>query len=339
MYRNGALRPALKRAFAGLRKQEIVALARYAVDYPGTVQMWFGESDVVTAEAIRREACRSLTAGDTFYPDVRGLPKLRTSLSDYLSSLSKCPISESRVLVTASGMAGLSLSLNALVGPEDHAIIVGPVWPNPEGVLTLAGAQIDHVDLDFRPQTGWQLDIERLESAITPRTRCLFLNSPGNPTGWMCTREEQQAVLDIGRRYGVWIVADEVYHRITYDEDLAPSFLDIAEEEDAVIVLNSFSKTWAMTGWRVGWLIAPPTIVEQLEVCMEYMTSGVTTFAQHGCVAALSEGEQFVKEFRGYCARGRGIIEEILAHIPRIRHTPAKGAFYAFFEVEGVTDS
>jgi aspartate/methionine/tyrosine aminotransferase len=182
------------------------------------------------------------------------------------------------------------------------------------------------------------LDHERLRAAVTPRTRAIFLNSPSNPTGWVASREDQVFLLDLARRHGLWIIADEIYTRFFYDEARAPSFRDISEEGDRILFVDTFSKNWAMTGWRIGWIEAPPELGQVIENLIQYSTSGVATFLQRGGIAALEEGESFVAEQVARARRGRDIVCQALAPTGRVRFAPVRGAFYLFFSVDGKTD-
>jgi aspartate/methionine/tyrosine aminotransferase len=195
------------------------------------------------------------------------------------------------------------------------------------------------VSLDPVPGGGWRLDPERLFAACDDRTRGIFVNSPSNPTGWVMTRAETEALLSFTRRHGIWLIADEVYARIVYDRDVAPSVIDVAEPEDRVIVVNSFSKAWAMTGWRLGWMVIPPDLPQMLAKLVQYNTSGSPTFLQHAAIAAIGEGESFIAEMRRQYRAARDRVVEHFERVGRVRLSAPEGAFYAFFQVEGMTDS
>jgi len=224
------------------------------------------------------------------------------------------------------------------LGAGDHAIIVGPSWPNIETTYRTTGAEVEYVR---QRRTGgeWHLDLDEVRAALRPRTRALFVNSPCNPTGWVMSPEQQAELLEICRERNVLLIADEVYHRNVYDRDVAPSFLTIARDDDPVIVANGFSKAWAMTGWRIGWVVAPSRLAEKWAILSECFNTGATVFVQSAAVAALEGGEGVVARLREQYARGREIVTEVLGRCPRVELTEPQGAFYAFPKVRGMRSS
>lgn len=333
-----ALAGPLRAAISALEPQLIADVSKLAFGDPKVIPLWFGESDVPTPHFIRRVAQEALERGETFYTHTRGIPALREALARYLAALYGRPVEAERVTVTTAGMNAIMLAMQLLLDAGDNAVLVTPLWPNAAAAVEIMGAQPREVTLE-RAQGRWRLDLDKLFEAVDGRTRLLFVNSPNNPTGWMMTREEQRAVLEFCRKRNIWLLADEVYHRIVYHANAAPSFLEIAEPEDPVLVANSFSKAWAMTGWRMGWLVAPPALGELLGELIQHNVSGVATFLQPAAIAALEHGEPFVAEMVERCRRGRDIVADHLARMPRVRFTPPEAAFYAFFEVDGVSDS
>jgi aspartate aminotransferase len=195
------------------------------------------------------------------------------------------------------------------------------------------------VALDPLPGGGWRLDPERLFAACDRRTRGIFVNSPSNPTGWVVTPAEIAALLAFARKRGLWLVADEVYGRIVYGNRPAPSFLDQAEPEDRLIVVNSFSKNWAMTGWRLGWMTVPADLLPVIEKLVEFNTSGSPTFLQHAAVVAIRDGEDFIARFVARCHQARDVAIDALQACRRVEVARPEGAFYAFLRVAGMTDS
>ena len=303
------------------------------------IGLWVGEGDVPTPEFICEPAIASLRAGNTYYTHKRGIPPLCAALADYHAKHLGITPDQERISVTSSGMSALALVFQAILEPEDEVILVSPIWPNAMAAVSIAGGRPVEVALTPRADGGFLLDLDRLKAAIGPRTRALFIASPGNPTGWMMEREQQREVLALAREKGLWIIADEVYHRFTYDRPLAPSFASIADPEDALICVHSFSKAWAMTGWRLGWLLHPPSMAETFGKLIEYSSSGAQHFLQDGAVAAIREGEPFVEEMVNRCRQGGEIVFEALSQCPRVTIAKPQAAFYAFFGVEGVTDS
>jgi aspartate aminotransferase len=306
---------------------------------PAVIPLWYGEGDLPTPAFIGAAATAALQAGHTFYTYKAGLPELRGTIADYLTGLYGRPVGAERILVSSSGMTALMLTAQALIGEGDNLVIVAPVWPNIAAAVTVMGGEPRLVSLDQQPGSGWHLDLERLFAACDSRTRGIFVNSPSNPTGWILSAEEIAALLDFARRRGLWLVADEVYARIVYGNRAAPSFLDQAEPEDRLIVVNSFSKNWAMTGWRLGWLTAPADLLPQLEKLVEFNTSGSPTFLQHAGIVAIRDGEPFIESFVARCRAARDVAIDGLTACRRVEVARPEGAFYAFFRVDGMMDS
>jgi aspartate/methionine/tyrosine aminotransferase len=316
----------------------IVEVARLAFATPDVDFLCFGESDQPSPGSARMAATQALLDGETRYPDVRGLPALRTALAGYLTGLHAAPVAESRIQVTASGMAALSVAMAAVLRAGHRVVVHGPTWPNIANAANLRGAIVEHLDLDAKPDGGFRLDLDRLDTLMIG-ARAFVLNSPGNPTGWTATDAELRAILDICTRRGAWLIADEVYSRLVYDgRAAAPSLLDIARPDDRVIVCNSFSKTWMMTGWRLGWLVAPDGFSDVFADLVEVVHSGVAPFIQRAGVAAVAD-TAVVDQFRAYCATGRQLATEALIGLNGVRYVPPAGAFYAFFAIDGLRDS
>ncbi|MDE2300916.1 MAG: pyridoxal phosphate-dependent aminotransferase, partial [Burkholderiales bacterium] len=255
---------------------------------------WFGESDEPTPAFIRDAAVRSLNSGETFYSHNLGLPELREALSAYIGSLHP-PVGAQRISVTSSGVNALMLAMQALAGPGDEVVAVVPVWPNLTAQPAILGASVKRVSLTVRGG-AWRLDMAALLDAVTPNTSVLLVNAPNNPTGWTLSRAEQQAILAHCRRTGTWIVADEVYERVYFKPGAAcaPSFLDIAAADDRLVVAHSFSKSFLMTGWRLGWLVMPDDLVPAVGKLIEFNTSCAPVFVQRAGLAALAGAADFV---------------------------------------------
>jgi aspartate/methionine/tyrosine aminotransferase len=316
----------------------IVTVARLAFATPDVEFLCFGESDRPSPQAARDAAVAALDAGFTRYPDVRGIPALRDGLARYLTGLHARPVTEDRIQVTASGMAALSIALAAVVRPGDRVVVHSPLWPNIGNAVRLRGAEMAELDLIAAEDGTFRLDLECLDLLLRG-ARAFILNSPNNPTGWTATREELAAILGIVRRHGVWLISDDVYSRLVYDgTPAAPSVLDVAEPDDRVIVCNSFSKTWIMTGWRLGWLVLPPGTRDAVTDIVEVVHSGVAPFIQQAGIAAMQDAAA-VDQFRAYCAAGRTLASQGLEGINGIRYAAPPGAFYAFVAVEGLADS
>ena len=321
----------------------IVDVFNYGRNREGLIPLWVGEGDRPTPAFIADAAARSLAAGETFYTYQRGIPALREALARYHERLFRTPQDPERFFVTSSGMHAMQLVMRIVSGPGDEVLVPTPAWPNFVGAITVAGGTPVSVPMIAGPH-GWTLDLERLERSVTPRTRAVVINSPSNPTGWTATRADLAAVLELARKHGLWIVGEQIYGRFVHDPDLtvdglrAPSFRDVMGEGDRVLFIQTFSKNWAMTGWRLGWIETTPALGQVIENLIQYSSSGTPVFVQRGGVAALDEGEDFLAEQIAGARRGREIVgalrETGLVELP-----PPPGAFYAFFKVRGVNDS
>ncbi|PVB63196.1 aspartate aminotransferase [Labrenzia sp. 011] len=304
------------------------------------IPLWAGEGDLPTPEFICRAASDSLERGETFYTYQRGIPPLREALAAYHRDTYGREFAPERFFVTGSGMQSIQLAVQAVAGAGSEVIVPTPAWPNISAAVELRGARVVSVPMR-EEENGWRLHIEDVEAAITPRTKALFLNSPCNPTGWVADEAVLKAFLDLARRHGLWIIADEIYAFFYYGEGRrAPSFYDIADDDDdQIIFVNSMSKNWAMTGWRVGWISAPAVLGQVIENLIQYSTSGVPSFSQWGAVAALTEGRDFLGEQVARAARGRECVLSGLKGLNRVKVLPPQGAFYLFFSIDGVTDT
>jgi aspartate/methionine/tyrosine aminotransferase len=300
---------------------------------------WFGESDEPTPGFIRDAAIRSLNEGETFYAHNLGLPELREALSRYIGTLHR-PVSAERIAVTSSGVNALMLAMQALAGPGDEVVAVVPVWPNLTAQPAILGASVKRVSLQVRAG-AWQLDMAALLKAVTPKTNVLLVNAPNNPTGWTLTRAEQETILAHCRKTGTWIVADEVYERVYFKPGAAcaPSFLDIAEPDDRLVVAHSFSKSFLMTGWRLGWLVMPTVLVPAMGKLVEFNTSCAPVFVQRAGLAALAGAADFVPGLVQRLQHCRDTLLPQLAALPGVQVATPEGGMYAFFRVEGQDDS
>jgi aspartate aminotransferase len=332
------LTPALRPRIAGLPASKIREVADAGMGRADLIPLWFGEPDVPTPGFICAAASRALRAGDTFYQPNAGIPELRSALADYMNRLYGSRFGPENVIVSASAMNALMLVMQALVDPGDVVVTTTPAWPNLPAVPLILNGQIRSVPLS-PGNAGWRLDLDRLFDACDRHTRVIFLNSPNNPTGWMMSAEEQAAVLEFARARGLWVVSDEVYARIVYDRPVAPSFLEHAAPDDRVIVVNSFSKSWAMTGWRLGWITAPAELVPTFEMLTEYNIAGPAGFIQRAAVVAVRDGEPFVRETVARYGAARDLVIDRIGNIPRLSLAPPAAAFYAFMRVDGLTDS
>ncbi|GLK72249.1 pyridoxal phosphate-dependent aminotransferase [Ancylobacter dichloromethanicus] len=326
-----------------LPESGIVEVMNYGRRHEGLIPLWAGEGDLPTPAFISEAATRSLAAGETFYTWQRGIPELRAAIAGYMHRLYGVAEDPERYYVTGSGMQAIQIALALTLSAGEEILIPSPAWPNAAAAAEVVGARPVFVPFSFDPARGFWLDLGRLESAVTPRTRVIFINSPANPTGFVASHDTLRGVLDIARRHGLWIVADEIYGRFFYEAGeggpaRAPSFHDVMEEEDRILFVQTFSKNWAMTGWRLGWIEAHPSLGPVLENLIQYATSGVAAFMQRAGVAALERGESFVAHQIERARRGRDIVAGGLASSNRVRFASPPGAFYMFFGVEGEVD-
>ena len=332
------LPPLARPEILALRGSKIREVANAALGRTDVLPFWFGESDRPTPAFIREAAVRALQDGRTFYTHNMGRPDLREALSAYLSRLHATPIGADRLAVTSSGVSALMVVTEALVSPGDRVVVVDPVWPNVAEIPRIMGAQVATVPI--RPaDSRFALDLDRLLDALTPDVRVLFLNSPNNPTGWTLPAEHRAPILERCRRNGTWIVADDVYERLVFAGASAPSFLPLADADDRLISANSFSKAWRMTGWRLGWLVAPPALMERVGVLLEYNTSCAPDFVQSAAKAALEQGEPHVAELRTELSAARDRVCDALERLPGVQAPRPDGGMYAFFRVADCGDS
>jgi aspartate aminotransferase len=322
-----------------LHTENIASLAERAHELGDVIALWYGEGDVVTPAFIRDAAKTALDEGLTFYiPNMRGYGPLNEALSDYQSRLHDQHFPISRTTVTPGGMQALYMALELLVDAGTNVVYVAPQWPNIHNAIHLIGGEPRPFALDF--DGDWRLDLDRLFSTCDARTRAIFLSTPSNPTGWTASRDEMIALLDFSRRSGIWIIADEVYGRLYFDGEVAPSILQVADDGDRVLSVNSFSKAWAMTGWRIGWLTHPSGIADQLGAMTQYINSGTAGPIQAGATAAIRHGEPLVKDIRQRIKTGLDLAYENLPQVPGIvLPRKPRGGMYAFFAFQGEDDA
>lgn len=323
-----------------LEESKIREVANAGMGRGDVLAFWFGESDEVTPEFIRQAAIASLQAGETFYAHNLGLPELREAIAGYASRLHG-PVDAGRIAVTSGGVNALMLACQAVVDAGDEVVAVTPVWPNLTAQALIMGARLKRVSL--QPENGaWKLDLQRLLDAITPATRLLIVNAPNNPTGWTLAREEQLAILEHCRKTGTWILADEVYERLYFaptPNGCAPSFLDVAAPDDRLMIAHSFSKSFLMTGWRLGWLVLPPAMTQHMGKLIEFNTSCASVFTQRAAIEALRRTDEVTPRVVAHLKTCRDTLVPLLQALPGVELAPADGGMYAFFKLSGFDDS
>ena len=337
-------------AVQSLVASRIREVANAGMGRADVLPFWFGEPDEVTPDFIREAAKSALDTGDTFYTHNLGIPALREALAHYASALHQ-PVTAEHIAVTSSGVSALMLVAQLLLNPGDRVVIVTPLWPNLIEIPKILGADVISVPLQLSTQRAdpiWELDLDQLLDALTPDTKALLINSPNNPTGWTMPRSQQQIVLDHCRKHGIWLLADDVYERLVYDtpagtRTCAPSFLDIADINERVVSTNSFSKSWLMTGWRLGWMQVPSSLMADLGKLIEYNTSCAPGFVQKAGIVAVERGEDIVAHSVARYTEARNYLyaqlsKPVFREAGIVAPLPA-GAMYLFFRIEGETDS
>jgi aspartate/methionine/tyrosine aminotransferase len=325
-------------AVRSLAASKIRELYNEGVGRKDVLAFWVGEPDEPTPEFIRRAGMDSIAAGEVFYTHNLGLPELRDELAAYLSRIHR-RIGADQLGITSSGVNALMLVSQLLVDPGDRVVEVIPLWPNLQEIPKILGASVTTVPLEFSP-SGWKLDLQKLVDALKPGTKALYLNSPNNPTGWTITQPEVRAILEHCRKHGIWIFADDAYERLYYGEEgIAPSFLDAGTPEDRVVSTNTFSKSWLMTGWRLGWVVVPATMTADLGKLIEYNTSCAPVFVQRAGIVAVRDGDPVIAHTRERFTKARDFLVSRLKAIPQVAVATPPGAMYAFFRIEGMSDS
>ena len=325
-------------AVRALTASKIRELYNEGLGKPNVLPFWVGEPDEPTPDFIRKAGTDSIAAGELFYTHNLGIPELREALATYVSRLHRKTETD-QIAVTTAGVNALMVASQLLIDPGDRVVQVVPLWPNLQEIPKILGASVETVALQFSA-AGWKLPLQKLLDAAKPGTKALYLNSPNNPTGWTVTAGELKTILQHCRRHGIWIFADDAYERLYYgDEGIAPSLLNISETEDRVISANTFSKSWLMTGWRLGWLVVPAGLTADLGKLIEYNTSCAPVFVQRAGIAAVKEGEPVIARTRYRFRKARDFLVSELKKIPRIEVALPTGTMYAFFKVDGVNDS
>ena len=332
----------MRQAVLNLEESRIREVANAGMGRSDVLAFWFGESDEGTPDVVRQAAIDSLQRGETFYAHNLGLPELRAEVAAYTSRLHR-PVGADRIAITSGGVNALMLAVQALVDAGDEVVAITPVWPNLTAQPLIMGAKLRCVALRPQPGGAWALDMAELLAAITPATKLLVVNAPNNPTGWTLTQEEQQAILAHCRATGTWILADEVYERLYYRDDTAsgaaPSFLDLVEPEDRLVVAQSFSKAFLMTGWRLGWLVMPPAMAAQMGKVIEFNTSCAPVFVQRAALAALAQVAEITPRIVTHMRACRDVLVPALQALPGVTTSRAPGGMYAFVRIEGFADS
>ncbi len=312
-----------------------------AMEQDGTsvIRLHVGDPDFDTPQPIIAAANRALAEGYTHYSASRGLPELRRALADKFKADNQIEYDPgAEILVTHGASHGIFAALQVILQPGDEVLLLTPSWMTYTNSIYLAGATVKQVPTD--PAQGFQFDLDRLKDAIGPKSRVLILNSPSNPTGQIVNREALHAIAELAERHDLYVLADEVYEKLTYGEEKHVSFGSLPGMKARTITINSFSKTYAMTGWRVGYVAAPaPLVAEMLKVTQAAGTHA-STFSQRAALAALTDPgiPDQVEHMRQTYAERRARALEAMRDIPGLGHTVPQGAFYFMLNVSQFTD-
>ena len=314
-------------------------IAEMAMKMDGVLKLYFGESNIPTAPYIKQAAIKAMDDGYTVYTPNAGLMSTREAIAAYYFRMHGVTLDPgSEIVMTAGGLQALNVAIRCVLDPGDEAIVITPAFPDASSIVVMANAKLVEI---AHPLMGnrYGFDFEKLERAVTARTKLLVYTSPSNPLGWVATVAEQQQILEFARRHGLWLLADEVYERLCYDVPVVPSILRLATRDDAVMVAQSFSKTYCMTGWRVGWLVARRDVAARATQLNEFIICNAPSIAQRACETALADGEDAVHALVEQLKKNRDFCLGALASIPGLTVPQSNGAFYLFPKVEGLTDS
>ena len=322
----------------GVVESPLVQIATVAESTPGALKLCYGESDMPTPEFICRAAYDASRAGHTFYTHTAGAPELREAIAAKVYELHRVTFRPSEIMSTVGASMAIYLAVRACVGAGDNAIVIAPTYAIFTNAVIMAGAEPRAVPLALEG-SRFRLDVDRVRRAVDRGTRMVIVNSPSNPTGWVMTEEEQRALFDLAERHDLMILADEVYERLVFEGQISPSFARVAPNWDRLVVVNSFSKTYNMTGWRLGWAQGSERMMRLMYKAAEFMTSNPPAMVQQAGIVALRDGESYVSELRDHYARRRTQVMHALAAIPGVSVPEPQGAFYAFPRIDALTDS
>jgi aspartate/methionine/tyrosine aminotransferase len=314
-------------------------LAEIAMRMEGVLPLYFGESNLPTPQYIKDAAARAMAEGHTFYTPNAGYASLRRAIAEKYRQLHGVELDGLKeIVVTASGVQALHVAIRCVLDPGDEAIILTPAWPNASSIAAMCCAAARQIPLCLEGDR-YRIDFGAVERAVGPRTRLLIYTSPSNPLGWVATEDDQEKLLDLCRRHGLWLMADEVYERLYYNGPTAPSILRKCTRDDAVAVPQSFSKSYCMTGWRLGWLVARRDLAQKATELNEFIVSHAPAMIQKAGETALREGDAEVAEMVARLRQNRDLALDALASMPGVTVPRPDGAFYLFPRIAGLRDS
>jgi aspartate aminotransferase len=316
----------------------LVQIATAAEAMPGAIKLCYGESDTPTPAFICRAASDAMSAGHTFYTHTAGYAALRDAIAAKVFELHGVRYRQSEIMCTVGASMAIFTAIRACIGPGDNALVITPTYGIFANAIRIAGGEPRPVPL-ARDGDRFRLDVDRVDRMVDGATRMLIVNSPSNPTGWTMTNEDQRAICELAERHDLMILADEVYERIVFDASIAPSIARVAQNRDRIIVVNSFSKTYDMTGWRLGWAQGSERLIRLMYSAAEFITSNPAAMAQQAGIVALRDGEPYVTQLRARYTARRKQVAGALAGVPRVSYGEPEGGFYAFPRIEGLKDS
>jgi aspartate aminotransferase len=334
----------LREELLNVAESPMVQIATIAEAMPGSLKLCYGESDMPTPAFICEAASAAMQAGHTFYTHTAGYRELREAIAAKVFELHQVRYDVPEVMATVGGTMAIYAAIRAFVGRGDNAVIVSPAYAIFSNAVIMSGGEPRPAPLAMRGNR-FTLDLDRVRAAIDANTRMLIVNSPSNPTGWVISEDEQRALVEIAERHDLVLLADEVYERLVYDAPkgssphVGPSFARIVSDRDRLIVVNSFSKTYNMTGWRLGWAQSSAGTIKTMYKAVEFMTSNPAAMVQQAGIAALRDGEPYIAELRRHYAERRDQVKAALESIPGVTLPDPQGAFYAFPKFGDAIDS
>jgi len=291
-----------------------------------------GEPDFDTPEHIKAATVAALEAGFTKYTPSSGIPELRQAIAEKLQADNQLNYRASQIIVSNGAKHSCYNAILATCQAGDEVVIPSPYWVSYPDMVRLAGAEPIIVPTSER--NAWKMHAEDFENAMTPRTKMLILNSPGNPSGSVYTREELQAIVDVAAEEDIYILSDEIYEKLVYDGAEHVSVASLSKEAyDLTITVNGFSKAYAMTGWRLGYLAAPEAVAKAVDSIQSHSTSNPNSFAQRGALAALKGDQQPLQDMHDEFDMRRNYMFDRISKIPNISAVKPQGAFYILVNI------
>lgn len=301
-----------------------------ALKMTDTISFTVGEPDFITPKPIIDDACLNWQKGLTHYTANAGVLSLRQEIAKYETRLNPDP--ESQIIVTCGATEAIQMALFTIVDPGDEVIVVTPAWPNYFGQIGMCGAILKEVPA--REENHFVPEIDDIKKAISSKTKAIILNSPSNPTGAVIDADTMQQLADLFRNRNIFVIADEVYNRLVYDQERYCSITSFDGLEDKIIYINSFSKMFAMTGWRLGYAVSKPDIIRNMTKLHENGASCLPAPSQIAAATALREHQHEIERMRQIYEKRRNIICGLINQVDGISCKTPKGAFYVFANIK-----